>query len=167
MIAALTGFMASGKTTFGRAAAELLGWRFADLDEAIAARYGTPAGIFASCGEERFRIIESQVLDEVLHAEAGTVLALGGGTILRDENLCMIRQRATLIWLDTSFEIIMSELGNADRPLIRKKSIDGIRALYDERRPLYEAAADIRFPINSSDYEEVIRRLADTIKKLS
>ena len=47
MIVALTGFMASGKTTFGRAAAERLGWDFVDLDALIATRYGTPAEIFA------------------------------------------------------------------------------------------------------------------------
>ncbi len=37
--------MASGKTTFGRAAAEKIGWRFVDLDEIITARHGTPAEI--------------------------------------------------------------------------------------------------------------------------
>ena len=48
MTVALAGFMASGKTTFGRAAAAQLGWAFIDLDERIAATYGTPAEIFAT-----------------------------------------------------------------------------------------------------------------------
>ena len=80
MIAALTGFMASGKTTFGRAAAERLGWTFVDLDERITEAHGSPAEIFASQGEARFREIESAMLKEALQTTDPTVLALGGGT---------------------------------------------------------------------------------------
>ena len=166
MIVALTGFMASGKTTFGRAAAALIGWRFVDLDEVIAARYGTPAEIFASQGEAAFRNIESQVLVETLSSKEDTVLALGGGTVLRPENLQLIKENATLIWLDTDFAIILSELGNAERPIVKDRSIAQIRALYDERRPQYAAAADIPFPIQTTDYGQVIRDLAATIQSL-
>jgi len=158
--------MASGKTTFGRAAAERLGWDFVDLDEVITARYGTPAEIFAAHGEARFREIEMQLLEETLQAERDTVLSLGGGTILRDENLALLKQHARLIWLDTDFAIIISEIGNADRPVVRGRSIAQIRALYDERRPRYAAAADIIFPINTTDYEQVIADLTATIQSL-
>ena len=166
MIIALTGFMASGKTTFGRAAAEQLGWPFIDLDERIARTYGTPAEIFASQGEGRFREIESEMLREALQTEEDTVLALGGGTILREDNLRQIKSHATLVWLDTSFDIIISELGNADRPLLRGKTPGQIRELYDLRRPLYSAAADRVFHITSTDYRQVIADLAGFISKL-
>lgn len=165
MIVALTGFMASGKTTFGRAAAERLGWDFVDLDALIATRYGTPAEIFAAGGEGRFREIESQLLDEALAAEGPTVLALGGGTVLREENLQRIKAGAVIIWLDTAFDIILQEIGNAERPLVKGKPVEAIRALYDERRPLYAAAADIVFPITSTDYDRVICQLADRISE--
>ena len=155
--------MASGKTTFGRAAAERLGWDFVDLDQVITERFGTPAEIFASRGETAFRDIETQVLGEMLHSERNTVLSLGGGTILRDENLRLLQQYATIIWLDTDFAIILSEIGNADRPVVRGRSIAEIRALYDERRPRYADAADIIFPINTTDYEQVITDLSATI----
>ena len=163
MIIALTGFMASGKTTFGRAAAERLGWDFVDLDELIAARYGTPAEIFAAGGEERFRAVESELLGEALAAERNTVLALGGGTVLREENLARIRAAAVIIWLDTAFDIILQEIGGAERPLVKGRPVEAIRALYDERRPLYAAAADIVFPITSTDYDRVIDQLAERI----
>ncbi|MBR3291762.1 MAG: shikimate kinase, partial [Bacteroidales bacterium] len=153
-------------TTFGRAAAAQLGWAFIDLDERIAATYGTPAEIFATQGEDRFREIETAVLERVLQAAGPTVLALGGGTILREENLRMVKAHATLVWLDTDFDIILSELGNADRPMVRDKSIAQIRALYDARRPLYQAAADLIFPIHSTDYVQVIEDLAKTIQSL-
>jgi shikimate kinase len=166
MIAALTGFMASGKTTFGRAAAERLGWRFVDLDDVIAARYGTPAEIFAAQGEDGFRRIETAMLAETLQTDDNLVLALGGGTILREENRQLLREHAKLIWLDTDFAIIISEIGNADRPVVRGRSIAQIRTLYDARRPLYATAADIIFPIHTTDYEQVITDLSSTISSL-
>lgn len=166
MIAALTGFMASGKTTFGRAAAERLGWDFVDLDEVIATRFGTPAEIFAAQGEAAFREIEKAMLAETLQTDTDRVLALGGGTILREENLHLLKEHAKLIWLDTDFAIIISEIGNADRPVVRGRSMAQIRALYDARRPFYAAAADIIFPINTTDYEQVIADLSATISSL-
>ena len=167
MIAALTGFMASGKTTFGRAAAERLGWAFVDLDEEIARRHGTPAEIFAAFGEERFREIETAVLGETLAGLPGdTVLALGGGTVLREENLRLIKQYSTLIWLDTDYDIILSELGNTDRPVLQGRTPAQIRALYDDRRPRYETAADIMFPITTTDYNQVISDLAELLRTL-
>ena len=166
MIVALTGFMASGKTTFGRAAAERLGWDFVDLDALIATRYGTPAEIFAAGGEGRFREIESQLLDEALAAEGPAVLSLGGGTVLRAENLRRIKAGAVIIWLDTSFDIIIQEIGGAERPLVKGKPVEAIRALYDERRPLYAAAADIVFPVVSRNYVQVIADLAQCIRSI-
>lgn len=158
--------MASGKTTFGRAAAEKLGWDFVDLDAQIEARYGTTAEIFAQHGESFFRDVETQMLGEALQAERDTVLALGGGTILREENQRLVKEAATLLWLDTDFDIILSEIGNADRPLIRGRNLQQIRQLYDDRRPLYAAAADIVFPVSSFDYGQVIDALTARIAAL-
>lgn len=166
MIVALTGFMASGKTTFGRAAAERLGWDFVDLDARIEARYGTTADIFATHGESFFRDVETRMLSEALQTEHDTVLALGGGTILREENLRLVKAAATLLWLDTDFDIILSEIGNADRPLIRGRNLQQIKQLYDERRPLYAAAADGVFPINTTDYGQVIADLAQRLQTI-
>ena len=156
--------MASGKTTFGREAAQRIGWAFVDLDERIAETYGTPAQIFATEGEARFREIETQLLAETLLAQGDTVIALGGGTALREDNLRLIKACATLIWLDTDFDIILSELGNTDRPVLHGLSPEQIRALYDERRPCYAGAADLVFPICSYDYDKVIVQLADFIQ---
>ena len=158
--------MASGKTTFGRAAAERAGWRFVDLDEVIAARYGTPAQIFAAEGEARFREIEAEQLDEALKTGQNTVLALGGGTVLQPDNLRRIKARAKLIWLDTDYDIILSELHNADRPVLHGRTPEQIRALYDERRPRYAAAADIIVPIHTTDYAQVVTDLGATIQSL-
>lgn len=168
MIVALTGFMASGKTTFGRAAAARLGWDFLDLDQEIGRRYGSAAELFDSKGEAFFRAVETEVLSGILSSAPGdTVLALGGGAIIRKENLQMLREAsAPIVWLDTDFEIILSELDNSDRPTVRGKSVAEVRAIYEKRRPLYAAAADVVFPVRTTDYAKVIEDLAETIRTI-
>ena len=164
MIAALTGFMASGKTTFGRAAAERLGCRFIDLDEMITSRYGTVKEIFESHGEDFFRQMESRCLMEALCEKGDIVLALGGGTPLNPTNCELLQRKAdAIIWLDTSFGIILSELDNADRPIVKGKSIQQIKEMYEKRKPLYRRIADTVVTIDSSDYSIAIDNLSDAI----
>ena len=167
MIVALTGFMACGKSTFGRAAAENLGCRFIDLDDEIARLYDTPAELFAQGGETLFRQKESEVLAKVLTVKENAILALGGGTVLRRANCDLLhRAKAKVVWLDTSFEIISLELSNADRPLVREKSMDEIKSLYDFRRPKYSAASDAVVKVTSTDYSRAISALTEVISKL-
>lgn len=75
----LTGFMGSGKSTVGRILADRLGWCFADLDEAVAAREAMSVPeIFAAKGEAAFRLAETEVLEGLLQSPQ-MVVALGGG----------------------------------------------------------------------------------------
>src|SRR2546427_12274886 len=81
----LVGFMGAGKTTVGQAVAERLGWRFADLDRLIETREGrTVPQIFAQDGEDRFRRVECEALEEVVAAPDSRffVLALGGAAFV-------------------------------------------------------------------------------------
>lgn len=166
MIAALTGFMASGKTTFGRAAAQRLGFRFIDLDKVIEDRYGSISEIFEGHGEDFFRDMESRCLKEMLASDGDCVIALGGGTILSQSNCRLLKARARLIWLDTSLEIIMSELYNADRPLVRDKTPQQIEDMYEKRKSLYREISDVCVKIDSTDYSIAVDNLCDAILKL-
>jgi len=90
----LLGFMGAGKTSVGQALARRLGWGFVDLDQQIERRAGrTIAEIFAGSGEDAFRRIETAVLRELL-AKLGhgspLVVALGGGTPVREENAALL-----------------------------------------------------------------------------
>ena len=113
----LTGAPASGKTTLGRRLAAALGVPFVDLDAEIVRRAGRSIPeIFAADGEAAFRDIESQTLTQV---EAG-VVALGGGTLLRDANRAFCESHGTVFCLDTpSEEELARRLGAAQgtRPL--------------------------------------------------
>ena len=79
----LVGFMASGKTSVGRALAERTGWPLVDADDVIVARAGKPIHrIFAEDGEPAFRELERQVIADLCAGER-QVIASGGGAFVR------------------------------------------------------------------------------------
>ena len=136
----LSGMPGSGKSTVGRLLAERMGRRFIDLDEEIADRLSkSPADMIAEHGEAAFRDAESAVLKEVLSGLQGAVLALGGGTVLQEENVVRIRQNGKICFLDRP----VSELiPTVDRPLSATR--DALEKRYAERIDCYRATADVR-----------------------
>ena len=129
----LYGAPASGKSTLGRALAERLGLHFVDLDERIVAESGMSIPeIFKTRGEAVFRDIESKALKEVVSGlisklqtsnfklSTPTVVSLGGGTLLRDENRSLCEESGTVFCIDTpSDDELARRLGAApgSRPL--------------------------------------------------
>lgn len=118
----LIGFMASGKTMLGRAlAAAFPGIDFVDLDEAVEEEAGcSVAEIFATRGEEGFRALESVMLRRV--AVAGALIACGGGTPCRPENMDFMLSAGKVVRLDASVDTIVRRLLEADldkRPLVK------------------------------------------------
>jgi shikimate kinase len=157
----LVGFMASGKTTVGRALAEHIGWPFADMDAEIEAREGRAIPqIFSERGEAGFREIESQVLrSHVRSVETGhpCVLALGGGAFVQPANRELLQNNGVTLWLDCPFEVIQRRLnGDVSRPLAAQAN--GVGRLYEDRKPLY-SRADYRVDVDTEDVSELIRRI--------
>lgn len=99
----LTGAPASGKTTLGSRLAERLGVPFVDLDAEIVAAAGCPIpDIFAARGEAAFRDIEAETLASVVCGrDAASVVALGGGALLRDSNRALCESAGTVLCLET------------------------------------------------------------------
>jgi shikimate kinase len=153
----LVGFMGSGKSTIGRALAEELGWRFADLDEDIEKREGMAIPqIFDTRGEADFRQAETAALRErVRSVERGQpwVIALGGGAFLSDENFEMISNNGVSVWLDCPFSTVERRLAGQhveynQRPLARDP--EKLRELFAVRRAGYERA-DYSVAIENDD----------------
>ena len=124
------------------------GRRFCDLDAEIAHRSGLSAAErIQTRGEAAFRAYEIEVC-AALAAESGLVIACGGGTVTREENMRRLARNGVLVYLTRPLEAFATE----ERPL----SAGGVAALYEARRPLYEAYADITVA-NDGDPAETAR----------
>ena len=157
----LVGFMASGKSTIGRALAEDIGWPFVDLDTEIEARAGKRiTEIFSELGEPAFRDLETSVLRRhVSKVEAGQplVLALGGGAFIQDRNWQMIANNGITLWLDCPLETVRRRLGDDNtRPLAINRN--GLGKLFEDRQPLY-ARADYRVNVDTDHVHEIVKRI--------
>ncbi len=116
---ALWGFMASGKTSVGKALAQKLGYEFVDTDELVTQRAGKPVPqIFAEEGEAAFRGMEAEVLTELLQRHR-LVLATGGGMPTVPENLAALCTKALNFYLRVPTEVLYERLANTqDRPML-------------------------------------------------
>ncbi len=157
----LVGFMASGKSTIGRALAERIGWTFVDIDAEIESRAGKRiTDIFAEVGEQAFRDLETAVLKaHIAHVEVGQprVIALGGGAFIQDRNWQMVVNNGITVWLDCPIETVRRRLGDDNtRPLAANRN--GLGKLFDDRRPLY-ARADYRVNVDTDHVDDIVQRI--------
>lgn len=158
----LTGFMASGKTTVGKALAERLNKSFIDTDEEIVRdNECSIADIFEREGEEAFRQMESELIEKLsIYEEMGTsfVVSLGGGAIKSEKNIEFMKKSGTVILLYSRPEIIYERTkDDENRPLLKNRhSVEGIKELMDERAPLYEKAKDFTVNTDSGDIPAIV-----------
>lgn len=142
----LTGYMASGKTTLGKAFAKACNLSFIDLDWYIEERmHLSVRDIFASRGEGGFRQLERNMLHEVSEFE-NVVVACGGGTPCFFDNMEIMNSRGITVFLDASQDVLFRRLKQAaaNRPLVAGKSDDELRQTIAEglerRMPFYSKA---------------------------
>ena len=139
----LVGLPGSGKTTVGRQLARRLRIPFVDSDHVIEQRLGCSIRTyFEHEGEDAFRDIESQVLDE-LSAHFRGVLSTGGGSVLRPINRERLHARGTVFYLRAAPEEVFRRLRHdRNRPLLQVEDpMKKLRDLFEVRDPLYREAA--------------------------
>ena len=140
---ALVGMPGCGKSTVGRHLARQLNLPFADSDSEIESRIGMPIrDFFAREGEESFRDIEQDVIDE-LSLRENLVLATGGGAVLRPSNRDALHSRTHVLYLRASPEDLFRRLRHdTQRPLLQVADPQArLRELFRERDPLYRRTA--------------------------
>ncbi|MCY7306921.1 MAG: shikimate kinase [Rhodoferax sp.] len=144
MLFSLIGLPGSGKSTVGRQLARRLQLSFLDSDQVIEGRIGCSIReFFEREGEERFRELESTVIDELTRIPS-CVLATGGGAVLRPANRQFLSERSYAVYLKSSAEELFRRLRHdRNRPLLRVADpLARLRDLYAVRDPLYRETAN-------------------------
>jgi shikimate dehydrogenase len=160
----LIGLSGSGKSTLGRLLASETGMSFVDLDEAVELKLGMPVRrIFERYGESFFRDAEATAAREAASDHRPTVIASGGGVVLRPENARALRENGFVVFLDRPVELIAEDMKYGDdRPLL-----SGAEKLYEMergRRRLYLDAAHAVLK-NRAGLEEALRELLDMTRR--
>ena len=156
---AIVGYMGSGKTTVGRILAHTLGWEFVDLDRAIAKETGSGIPeIFARSGEEHFRDLEHRALLAALDGARESVVACGGGIVVRPENRDKLKETVT-VFLREDPGVLYGRTRGPRRPL-RAASREEFEQRLAARLPFYEEVADLELQVRGRPPQEVAQEIA-------
>lgn len=157
----LTGFMGAGKTTISNALKHIFAIDVIEMDQIIAEREGMSISeIFETYGEQYFRDAETNLLIE-LQSRKNIVLSCGGGTPLREVNVSEMKKIGKVILLTAKPETIFERVKDChDRPVLENnKNIPFIAELMEQRRPKYEAAADIIISTDGKNEYEICEEI--------
>ena len=123
---------------------------FIDLDRYIVDNQKmTIPEIFARKGEPYFRDLEAQYIKNF---KGRTIIATGGGAILRDETAEFAREKGIVVFLNASFDTCYGRInGDTNRPLVVNNTKDQLKAIYDTRLPIYRKNSTYEVNANTSD----------------
>lgn len=163
----LSGLPKSGKTTIGRKLADQLGWKFVDTDELIIRSYEKAKScreIFLNKGEAFFRELEREQILSLVDLQ-NHVIALGGGTLMCENNRECIKNLGKVIYLKCDLRIIVKRMEASGKPGYIVDLHDGLRELAERRIPVYEATADWIVDVAGLNPDETVSHLLNNWNK--
>jgi shikimate kinase len=157
--------MGAGKTTVGTLLAESWGVGFRDTDRDVEEAQGRPISeIFVDSGEQFFRDLERQAVKEALATHDG-VLALGGGAVLDPETREALEGHV-VVFLHVGLSDAVKRVGlGAARPLLLGNVRARVKALLDERLPVYKEVATVVVETDGVPAEEVAREVRERVER--
>lgn len=165
-VVALLGLRGAGKTTIGRRLAKRRRVQFVELDRRIEQAADLSLGeIFTLHGEDYYRRLEREVLQEVLADERPMVLATGGGIVVSHDTFTMLRRSAVTVWLRASPEDHWNRVVRQGdrRPMAdHPQAMADLRSLLAAREPLY-ALADHTVDTSASPVDRAVTAIERAI----
>ena len=160
----LVGPMGAGKTTVGRLLAERWGVSFLDTDDVVEQAEGrTVSDIFVDSGEEHFRVLERSAAGRAL-AEHPGVLALGGGAVMAEETRATLAGHA-VVFLRVGLTDAAARVGlGTSRPLLLGNVRGTMKALLDERTPVFESVSTGVVDTDGLTPDEVADRVEEVLR---
>jgi shikimate kinase len=167
----LIGPPGAGKSAVGPLLADRLGVEFTDTDADVGAVAGMPvADIFIEHGEDAFRELERAVATAALGEQGalrarGGVLALGSGAVL-DPAIADLLDGLPVVYLSADFGTVARRIG-LDRPrvVVPGNPRGRLRAMLDERDPVYARLAAVTVPTDDLDPDELADQIATEITR--
>lgn len=162
------GFMGVGKTTVSSYLSNLLNRKEIDIDQCIAKREKMKIPeIFKKYGEEYFRNCETEVLKD-LNSEDGVIISCGGGIVLKEENISLMKERGKIILLTSTPQTIFERVRYSDeRPILNNNmNVDFISELMKKREEKYLHAADLIIDTDKKSIEEVCEEIISSLNKM-
>jgi len=162
--AVLIGPMGAGKTTVGAILAAAWGVALRDTDADVEAAEGrSVSDIFVESGEAVFRELEAAAVAEALATHDG-VLALGGGAVL-DPRTRELLAGHPVVFLRVGLSDAVSRVGlGVGRPLLLGNVRSRVKALLDERTPIYESVATISVDTDGRTPEDVASEIQEALR---
>jgi shikimate kinase len=157
----LIGFMGAGKSSIGRRLQQRTGLVRFDTDEIVASKFGMSiAEIFSKYGEERFREAETEVVRELPPAKQA-IIVTGGGIVLREENVDLLKRLRAVVWLEADEETLFERASRkGDRPLLKTANPrETFSEMLRARTPLYAKMADVRVDTSAFTHDEVVDKI--------
>jgi len=161
----LVGFMATGKTCVGKELTKRLNREFFDLDDLIEQRENMAiVDIFKQKGEPYFRKIEKEIVKEI-SSKKDLVVGCGGGAIVDEDNLAILKKSGLVICLKADVDIILERTkATTQRPLLNVQDPKGrVNDLLKKREPFYNRA-DYSVDTTNLEIGEVVDKIITIIK---
>lgn len=163
----LIGFMGTGKSTVSKALKNLMEVNEIDLDAAIVKENGmTIPEMFEQFGEKYFRDKETRMLHKIARYHPA-IISCGGGTILRDENVDIMRKKGIIVWLTATPETIFERVKDGrNRPLLNgNMNVAYIAQLLESRLPRYQIASDVSVSTDGKKPEEIAAEIINLMNE--
>lgn len=151
----LIGPPASGKTKIGKRVAALMGVEHVDTDALIVRTHGPIPDIFRSSGEDRFRELEREAVEEALNHDG--VVSLGGGAVTQADTRRELAHH-TVVALTISPDAVAPRLDNDKRPLLTN-GVESWKTLVERRQPFYDEVATWQVDVSNRPSEEVAQEI--------
>ena len=164
----LIGFMGTGKSTIASAFSEMQKMKIVEMDDVISEKAGMSIkSIFSEYGEEYFRNLETKLLKEIVQME-NVIVSCGGGVVLRQENISMMKDTGTIVHLSAKPEEILRRVKNDNkRPLLQgSKNVESKESLMKTRNTSYENAADFTIHTDGKSKEVICEEIIKELQRM-